>query len=148
MSNEGCRIRVRPRSVRVNVACPHATMAGFGMYYSNYPSARAEPIAERPIWREGNPERDTGGSAVLLGGGPDSTFVTGLKPYCGRNDYGEPWPHSHAIVIRATDARLFPKVTHYRRSSERPDLSSLLSNNCASPTENIQEIGSGRSQRS
>jgi hypothetical protein len=95
MSNEGCRIRVGPRRVRVNVACPHATTAGFGMYYSDYPSARAEPIAERPIWREGNPERDTGGSAVLLGGGPDSTFVTGLKPYCGRNDYGEPWPHSH-----------------------------------------------------
>lgn len=62
--------------IRVNALCPQASTPKADAYFEQHPDRHAAKIAQRPIQRDGDAERDIGRTVVFLAG-PDSSFITG-----------------------------------------------------------------------
>lgn len=63
--------------IRVNAISPQATTPKTEAYFQEHPERLAEKLAQRPIHRDGDAERDIGRTVVFLAG-PDSSFITGV----------------------------------------------------------------------
>jgi len=66
-----------PVEIRVNAISPQATSAASEEYFAAHPDRRAAKLAQRPIKRDGDAERDIGRTVVFLVS-PDSRFITGV----------------------------------------------------------------------
>ena len=86
-----------PLGIRVNALSPQASTPKTEAYFKLHPERLAEKLAQRPIRRDGDAERDIGRTVVFLAG-PDSSFIT------GGDDHGERRAHDHA-VDRLADQR-------------------------------------------
>jgi NAD(P)-dependent dehydrogenase (short-subunit alcohol dehydrogenase family) len=65
-----------PVGIRVNALSPQANTPKTDAYFKEHPERHAEKLAQRPIRRDGDAEKDIGRSVVFLVG-PDSGFITG-----------------------------------------------------------------------
>jgi NAD(P)-dependent dehydrogenase (short-subunit alcohol dehydrogenase family) len=65
-----------PYGIRVNAISPQANTPTTEAYFADHPERRTQKIAERPLRRDGDAERDIGRTVVFLAG-PDSSFITG-----------------------------------------------------------------------
>jgi NAD(P)-dependent dehydrogenase (short-subunit alcohol dehydrogenase family) len=65
-----------PSGIRVNAVSPQASTPKTEAYFKEHPERLAEKLAQRPIRRDGDAERDIGRTVVFLAG-PDSSFITG-----------------------------------------------------------------------
>jgi len=63
--------------IRVNALSPQASTPKTEAYFKEHPERMAEKLAQRPIRRDGDVERDIGRTVVFLAG-PDSGFITGV----------------------------------------------------------------------
>lgn len=65
-----------PFGIRVNALSPQANTPKTDAYFKQHPQRHAEKLAQRPIRRDGDAEKDIGRSVVFLVG-PDAGFITG-----------------------------------------------------------------------
>jgi NAD(P)-dependent dehydrogenase (short-subunit alcohol dehydrogenase family) len=62
--------------IRVNTICPQAATPISDAYFAQHPERREAKLAQRPIKRDGDAEKDIGRAVVYLAG-PDAGFITG-----------------------------------------------------------------------